>query len=131
MILFLTPYPFDTAASQRFRFEQYYSLLQSNQIPFEIQAFWEQNAWKILYQKGKSGQKFYYLLKGLWRRMALIFTCFKFDYIFIHREMYPTGSKFLIYVLGKVLKRKIIYDFDDAIWLPNYADNNKNFAFFQ
>ena len=129
MILFLTPYPFDTAASQRFRFEQYYSYLKEKNMDFEVQAFWEQKAWEILYQKGKSISKLYYLLKGLLRRFLLVFSCFKYDYIFIHREIYPTGTKFLIYFLSKVLKRKIIYDFDDAIWLPNFADNNKKFAF--
>lgn len=129
MILFLTPYPFDTAASQRFRFEQYFDALEANDIEFQVEPFWEKKAWDILYEKGASYGKLWYLLKGVIRRWLLIFTCFKHDYIFIHREIYPAGIKLLIFVLCTVLKRKIIYDFDDAIWLPNFADNNKKYAF--
>lgn len=129
MILFLTPYPFDTAASQRFRFEQYFDSLDKTGRKYDVSPFWEAKAWGILYKKGGSTLKLWFLFKGIIRRWLLLFTCFKYDYIFIHREIYPAGINFLIFVLTKVLKRKIIYDFDDAIWLPNFADNNKKYAF--
>jgi glycosyltransferase involved in cell wall biosynthesis len=129
MILFLTPYPFGTAASQRFRFEQYFEALNENGIEYTIEPFWEVNAWEVLYERGAGLTKLWFLLKGIIRRWLVLFTCFKYDYIFIHREIYPAGIKLLIFVLTKILRRKIIYDFDDAIWLPNFADNNKKYAF--
>lgn len=129
MILFLTPYPHDTAASQRFRFEQYYSFLKENGKEFTIQPFWDEKGWEILYKKGNTFLKLLYLIKGLLKRCSLVFTAKRYEFIFIHREIFPTGPLFLITLLSKVLKKKIIYDFDDAIWLKNYADNNKNFAF--
>lgn len=129
MILFLTPYPFDTAASQRFRFEQYFEVLDNNNIKYQVEPFWESKAWEILYKKGDSYSKLWFLIKGIVRRWLLVFACLKYDYIFVHREIYPVGIKFLIFVLTKVFRRKIIYDFDDAIWLPNFADNNKKYAF--
>lgn len=129
MILFITPYPKGTAASQRFRFEQYLPVLKNKGIKYEISPFWEEKAWCLLYQKRKYLAKIFYVIKGYIRRLSLVYKCFKYDYIFIHREIYPAGSKFLIFVLTKILNRKIIYDFDDAIWLPNFANNNKRFAF--
>ena len=129
MILFLTPYPFDTAASQRFRFEQYFDALDENNIKYKVEPFWESKAWGILYKKGESVPKLWFLIKGIISRWFLLFTSHKYDYIFVHREIYPAGIKLLIFVLTKVLRRKIIYDFDDAIWLPNFANNNKKFAF--
>ncbi len=129
MILFITPYPRGTAASQRFRFEQYYAALEAEGIPYEILPFWEYNAWEVLYAKRKTHLKLYFLLKGIIKRWGLVYKSKKEDYLFIHRELYPTGIKFLIFVLSRVLKRKIIYDFDDAIWLPNNAVNNSRFAF--
>lgn len=129
MILFVSPYPKGTAASQRFRYEQYFKALDERGIAYDVSPFWEEKAWKLLYQKGNVGAKIFYLLKGFLRRWSLVYKCFRFDYIFIHREIYPTGIKFLIFVLAKVMNQKIIYDFDDAIWLPNFADNNKRFAF--
>ena len=129
MILFLTPYPTGTAASQRFRFEQYFEALDAQQVTYHVAPFWEDKAWSILYNKGSNTLKMWFLLKGIVRRWLLLFKCLRYDFIFIHREIYPVGIKLLIVVLKKVMKRKIIYDFDDAIWLPNYADNNKKFAF--
>ncbi|MFT6717145.1 MAG: glycosyltransferase involved in cell wall biosynthesis [Saprospiraceae bacterium] len=129
MILFLTPYPFGTAASQRFRFEQYFNALDENGIKYKVEPFWESKAWDILYVKGESYAKLWFLIKGVVSRWLLLFTCFKYDFIFVHREIYPAGIKFLIFVFTKILRRKIIYDFDDAIWLPNFADNNKKYAF--
>lgn len=125
-ILFVTPYPFDSAGSQRFRFEQYFPALQQHNIHFHQAPFWSAAAWKILYKKGKQIPKTAYLLLGIVKRFLLLFTLKKYDYIFIHRELFPVGPNFLIHWFTKY---KVIYDFDDAIWLPNFAANNKRFAF--
>jgi glycosyltransferase involved in cell wall biosynthesis len=127
-ILFITPYPFDAAGSQRFRFEQYFSELRSRNFEIEINPFWEQKAWSILYKKGQQWKKSYYLLKGLLRRFFLLFTLNKYDYVFVHREFFPSGPNIFLKKLGRT-KAKLIYDFDDAIWLPNFAQSNKRFAF--
>ena len=38
--------------------------------------------------------------------------------------MSHVGPPIFEWILAKVLKRKYIYDFDDAIWLPNYSESN-------
>ena len=42
-----------------------------------------------------------------------------FDYVFIHREVSPLGPPIFEWIISKVLRKKIIYDFDDAIWLSD------------
>ncbi|GCC52041.1 glycosyltransferase family 1 protein [Chryseotalea sanaruensis] len=42
-----------------------------------------------------------------------------YDLVFIHREASPLGPPLFEWIIGKVLKKKIIYDFDDAIWLTD------------
>ena len=128
-VLFLIPYPSGTAASQRFRFEQYLSGLSSAGISYDISSFWDEKAWRILYKEGAVLGKTLATIRGLLRRYALLFTAFKYDRIFIHRELYPVGPQFVEWVLAKVYRKKIIYDFDDAVWLPNFAANNAKFAF--
>ena len=128
-VLFLIPYPSDTAASQRFRFEQYLSGLNSAGISYDISSFWDEKAWRILYKEGAVLGKTLATIRGLLRRYSLLFTAFKYDRIFIHRELYPVGPQFVEWVLAKVYRKKIIYDFDDAVWLPNFAANNAKFAF--
>ena len=53
----------------------------------------------------------------------------KYDRIFIHREAMPVGPPLFSFIVAKVLKKKIIYDFDDAIWIPNSSESNRFFSF--
>lgn len=103
--------------------------LEESGIEYEVSSFWDMQAWSVLYKKGAVASKMFSTLRGLLRRYCLIFTAFKYDRIFIHRELYPLGPQIIEFILAKVYGKKIIYDFDDAIWLPNYAANNAKFAF--
>ena len=118
-----------TAASQRFRFEQYLHFLNEEGVSYRVSSFWDKKAWSILYKKGAVVGKTLATIRGLIRRYSLVFTAFKYDRIFIHRELYPLGPQFIEFVLARIFGKKIIYDFDDSIWLPNYAANNAKFAF--
>lgn len=103
--------------------------LEDRGIEYKISSFWDEKGWSVLYKKGAVVSKMLATFRGLIRRYALLFTAFKYDRIFIHRELYPLGPQIVEFVLAKVYKKKIIYDFDDAVWLPNYAANNAKFAF--
>ena len=105
-VLFLIPYPLGTAASQRFRFEQYMSYLSEENIHYTVSSFWDKKAWYILYKKGAFLAKALATLRGLLKRYALIFTAFKYDRIFIHRELYPVGPQILEFILARIYKKK-------------------------
>ena len=123
-ILFITPYPFDEAPSQRFRFEQYYDLLKSNKIEFDSRSFFDQGTWEILYKPGHKLHKVFGTMMGFVRRMLLMFTVLRYDKVFIHREATPIGPPIFEWIIAKVLRKRIIYDFDAAIWLSNTSANN-------
>ncbi len=124
-ILFVCPYPFACAPSQRFRFEQYLDILTKNDFSYTLSPFLDDKTWQILYKNGFKFQKTIGILGGFWRRFLLLFSVFKYDYIFIHREASPIGLPFFEYLTSKILRKKIIFDFDDAIWLANTSENNK------
>ena len=128
-ILFVVPYPTGKAASQRFRFEQYYSLLDAQGISYDVRPFLTEKIWTILYLPGQFHRKAAGIIGGLIKRFLLLFRLKKFDFIFIHREATPIGPPFFEYIASKWLKKKIIYDFDDAIWIPNYSEANSFFSF--
>ena len=44
--------------------------------------------------------------------------------IFIHREVAPVGPPVFEWIISKIFKKKIIYDFDDAIWLTDRKDES-------
>ena len=123
-ILFITPYPKGKAPSQRFRFEQYLDFLALD-FSIEEHAFWDNKSWDNLYKGSNLILKIYSFIFAFFKRFLLLFSVSKFDYIFIHREATPVGPPFVEFIIAKVLNKKIIYDFDDAIWIHNVSDKNK------
>jgi len=124
-ILFVVPYPHGKAPSQRFRFEQYLNFLKEENWSYSFSSFIDDNTWRILYKPGHTRQKVWGILKGFFKRFWLLFSVPAYDYVFIHREATPIGPPWFEWAVAKVLRKKIIYDFDDAIWIPNTSDNNK------
>ncbi|MEJ7645124.1 MAG: glycosyltransferase [Chryseolinea sp.] len=124
-VLFIVPYPLSKAPSQRFRFEQYFNLLEANEVQIEVQSFLTSENWKIFNQRGKSLGKLLALGSGFIKRIIALFKARRFDFVFIHREATPLGPPVFEWVLAKVLKKKILYDFDDAIWLTDKSNESK------
>ncbi|MBL7731386.1 MAG: glycosyltransferase family 4 protein [Chitinophagaceae bacterium] len=54
-----------------------------------------------------------------------MFTIGKYDYVFIHREAAPAGPPVFEWIIAKLWRKKIIYDYDDAIWIPVASENNR------
>ncbi len=124
-VLFIVPYPTGEAPSQRFRFEQYFEILKNNHFQYIIKPFWSVRAWQVLYRPGYYFAKTGYFFIGVIKRFILLFSMRKYQFIFIHREAMPLGPPVIELLTGKILKKKIIYDFDDAIWLPNTSKQNR------
>ena len=124
-VLFLFPYPHGTAASQRFRFEQYLGFLRKEGIAYRLEPFWDAETWRILYKPGHVFQKAKGIAKGVWHRCKILFSVPHYDFVFIHREAAPLGPPVFEWIIAKVLGKRIIFDFDDAIWLPNTSGQNK------
>jgi len=76
-ILFVTPYPFDSAPSQRFRFEQYFTALKKAGFTITQKPFWDPATWDILYKKGNLFRKFIGLWSAIFRRYLIPFSVSK------------------------------------------------------
>ncbi len=123
-ILFLVPYPYDKAPSQRFRYEQYLGELKARGWKYHISPFLDERAWGVLYKEGFIGQKVLSLLRGYFRRVIDLFLLFQYDIVFIHREAGPFGPPIFEWLIAKVFRKKMVFDFDDAIWIPNASQSN-------
>lgn len=124
-ILFVFPYPSQTAASQRFRFEQYLDLLEKEGIEYDLAPFLDIGTWEVLYKKGHHLKKIIGIIRGFSNRFFLLFRLTKYDFIFVHREASPLFFPFFEFISAVILRKKIIFDFDDAIWIPNTTEENK------
>jgi glycosyltransferase involved in cell wall biosynthesis len=124
-ILFLTPYPEGESPSQRFRFEQYYQLLNDEGYLIYRQSFLSKDNWKIFFTNGRALAKIWTLFEGFTKRLLILLRVSGFDFIFVHREIAPVGPPVFEWIIAKVLRKKIIYDFDDAIWLTDRENESQ------
>ncbi|WP_347159765.1 glycosyltransferase family 4 protein [Pontibacter chitinilyticus] len=127
-VLFVVPYPEGQAASQRFRVEQWLPELEKQGITYKLAPFWSQRAWAILYQRGHTWQKAAGLAVGFLKRLGLLYQLPFYDFVFLHREATPLGPPWFEWFAIHIFRKRIIFDFDDAIWLPNTTDDNKAVA---
>jgi len=118
VIHFWVPYPENKAPSQRFRVELFLPLLQQEGYRYRLMAFLDKKAWEVLYRKGNVLQKGWGTVKGFLNRTKHLFLSLQADYVFIHREAAPLGPPVFEWMLAKLFRRKIIHEFDDAIWIP-------------
>lgn len=97
--------------------------MEANAIRYSVQSFLTPGNWKILFGNGRPLRKMMALSGGLGRRITMLFQLHGYDFIFIHREVTPIGPPIFEWILSRVLKKKIIYDFDDAIWLSDEVES--------
>lgn len=126
-VLALIPYPIELGPSQRYRLKLFLNDFSKNGYYFETRSFYSEEAYNTLYVKGKFLKKVGFILSGFFRRITDLFAAKEFDIIFVQREITPVGPPIFAWLLCKVFKKKIIFDFDDAIWIKNYSENNALF----
>ncbi len=125
-IAFLVPYPFGLAPGPRFRFEQYLPALEAAGYRYRFFPFFDAQTYLNLYKNKGITQKILRTLQGYAKRIGqLVWHLWRYDFVFIYREATPLGFPFVEWILRYVFQKKIIYDFDDAIWLPTVSEQNR------
>jgi glycosyltransferase involved in cell wall biosynthesis len=127
-ILFVCLHRPGRSPGQRFRFEQYIPYLKENGYECHHSHILTDKDDKIFYSQGHLLRKIFIYGKGLLKRTKDWFNMNRYDVIFIFRDALMTGSTFFERKFARS-KAKLVFDFDDAIWLQNVSDANKNFSF--
>jgi len=127
-ILFVAAHRLDRSPSQRFRFEQYLDYLESNGFEWELSYLIDRKDDKRFYSKGNYFHKLRVLLKSIRKRKYELKRLDEFDLIYIQREAFMTGT--IKYEQAYAASSaKVVYDFDDSVWLTNVSDGNRNLKF--
>lgn len=129
-VLLLCPCPLGISPGQRFRFEQYLNALRHRGLVIDIQSFLDLKTMRILYKEGHVAQKMSGVFWGFMRRLRILPRVFFYDYIFIYREASPLGPPIfesIFFLLG----RRVIFDFDDAIFISKTSQANRIVSFFK
>ena len=124
-VLFLAPYPADESPSQRYRLEHYFSFLSAKGVQYDYKPFLNLSTWKVIFKPGHYFKKVAGILLGFCKRIFQLFLLGRYDFVYIHREATPLGPPFFEWIAAKLFRKKIIYDFDDAIWIPFTSAYNK------
>jgi glycosyltransferase involved in cell wall biosynthesis len=93
--------------------------MKENGFEITFESFLSHKTWRFLYAPGRVHLKIWIVFVGFARRFAVLFTAFRYDFIFVHREIAPLGPPIFEWIIAKLLRKKIIFDFDDAIWLTD------------
>jgi glycosyltransferase involved in cell wall biosynthesis len=126
-VLALSPMP-EAGAGCRFRIAQYVEPLRRDGIDVTIRSFYTPEFFQLVYLPGRYARKTAAFLALAVRRIKHLLDLGRFDVVFLYREVIPIGPP-IIESLIAACGIPIVYDFDDAIFLPAVSDANKAFSF--
>lgn len=117
-VLYPSIYPPGLSPGQRFRIEQYLPYLHDAGIEVETVPYFKQKDFEVMYGGGKIHQKIFAVAYGFIKRLVLLGRISKYDFIYVQRDVLPVGPAFFEWTCKFIFKKKLIYDFDDAVWMP-------------
>jgi glycosyltransferase involved in cell wall biosynthesis len=116
-VLFFLPYSLE-AAGCRYRVHQFVPYLEQHGVTCELRELVKPDLYKILYKPGHRLEKAARFTRGAIDRIKDVRDARDYDVLFVYRECFPFGPAFIERQLRQ-LGRPIVYDFDDAIYLPS------------
>jgi glycosyltransferase involved in cell wall biosynthesis len=126
-ILVAAVHPTGRAPSQRFRIEQYVDHLAQNGFDTDFAPLLRESDYATVYGSGGAARKAAIALRGVVRRAADLARLRRYDIVFVQREAIQLGTAAFERIAARS-GAKLVFDFDDAIWLPNVSDANQRLA---
>jgi glycosyltransferase involved in cell wall biosynthesis len=125
-VLCVTPYP-TSNAGVRLRIEQQLAEFRRLGIEVTLSPFLDARGLAVAFTPGHLLAKVLAVARGFVRRLADLFRLGRFDVLLVYRESSPFGPPFLER-LARRRRMPIVYDFDEAIFVPNIHSANKSWA---
>jgi glycosyltransferase involved in cell wall biosynthesis len=128
-LLALVPKPPGVSPGQRFRLEQWAPYVEAGHgirldfVPFESPRLTE-----ILYRPGHRIEKAAWMLRDTFRRRVAVAQARRYDGVVIYREGAALGPAIYERLLARA-SVPILFDFDDAIWIPAVGSANGLFSY--
>ncbi len=126
-ILFITDHRPGRSPNQRFRFEQYLPWLRRHGWACEVSPIVTEADDRFLYEPGHFIRKLCFVRRSIATRRRDLARAGDFDVIFVCREALMTRSTLFERRFSNGPAR-LVYDFDDAIWLHSVSDANRRWG---
>ena len=126
-VLALSPIP-EEGAGCRFRIAQFIPYLESVGISVTLDSLFTPEFFRLVYKPGHYAQKAATFIALSLKRLNALRGSSQFDLILVYREMFPLGPAVIERLLAARQRPPIVFDFDDAIFLPSVSDANRLIA---
>jgi glycosyltransferase involved in cell wall biosynthesis len=126
-VLALSPIP-EEGAGCRFRVSQYIPSLRDAGFDVTVSPFYSRDYFKFVYRPGNYLRKAAGFTALTLRRINELFSMRDYDLVFLYREAIPIGPPIVERQIAR-LGIPIVYDFDDAIFLPAVSEANQAVSF--
>ena len=126
-VLFAAVHPPGRVPSQRFRYEQYVDFLAEHGVRTTFAPILRTDDYAALYGERHYASKGLVAARGLGRRWRHRGRLADYDIVFVQREALQLGTAFFERAVSRSQAR-LVFDFDDAIWLQNVSDANRRLA---
>jgi glycosyltransferase involved in cell wall biosynthesis len=127
-VLALVPYPLNTAPGQRYRIEQWTPYLGEDGIDVHFEPFAGPGLSEALYRPGRYGTKTVRMTLAWLKRVGVVWRGASFDVVYLYREAALIGPAWLERLASRRNPR-LVYDFDDAIWMPYISPSNRYLSY--
>lgn len=120
------PYP-SAGASSRYRVYQFADRLAALGIRLDVRPFHDDATFARLYRAGRLVGKVADFTRGAVRRWNELDSAGRYDACLVHREAWPfVGHAALERLMSR--QPRCVFDFDDALFLPNVSPTHQAFA---
>ncbi|MCS6917666.1 MAG: glycosyltransferase family 4 protein [Chitinophagales bacterium] len=125
-MLFIGPHRPDRNPSQRYRMEQFFPYLMDQGIAIDYSWYLSETDDAVLYRPGYWLPKAGIVAKAAIIRLRDVFRRHRYQVVFVQREAFLLGTA-LFERLLRGGNTRLVFDFDDAIWLGDTSDANRPF----
>jgi len=117
-VLFLATYP-EEGASSRLRITQFFPYLERHGVACTFRPLFDTAFYRRFYQPGATVGKALRLAALTLRRLVDVLGARRYDVVFVQREAHIIGPPVFEWLLARLVRRPLVYDFDDAVFIPS------------
>jgi len=126
-VLAISPIP-EEGAGCRFRVAQFMPYLNANGFDVTLSPLYTTEFFRQLYKPGNILRKAAGFASLSVRQLNVLSNGRPYDVLWLYREIFPIGPAFMEWLLSATGHPPIVFDFDDAIFLPSTSEANQLIA---
>jgi glycosyltransferase involved in cell wall biosynthesis len=126
-VLVVSVHPPGRLPSLRFRFEQYVPFLRQHGFRTTFSSVMRADEYDGFYREGRYARKAVMTGRGMLRRLADLLRASNYDLVVVQREAIQLGTALIERGFSRSPAR-LVFDFDDAIWVRDVSDANRRVA---